>query len=129
MPIAYTIGVREVYFTIFSQRHAGDYRDGKIRMDCGVNSQRMLPEILIHELAHHLDDEELLSDRPEIRAEKKLGSKFMEDKYAQTNIGEYVAVGFEVYYFGVEPEKESLRKHNPALYSAIDEVHRKYSKM
>lgn len=129
VPIAYTRGVKDVYFTIFAHLHAGDYRDGQIRIDCGVNSHVMLPEILIHELAHHLDDEELISERPEIRKEKKEAAKYLEDKYARTNVSEYVAVGFEVFYFGSPPEKEQFRKHNPALHSAIAEIHEKYAKM
>lgn len=129
VPIAYTRGLKKIYFTIFSGRHVGDYVNGVVRIDARSENDFMLSEVMIHELAHHIDDEELISEIPAVRAEKKKASKYLEDKYAKKSISEYVAVCFEVFYFGSPPEIESLRKRNPAVYSAILRVHKKYSKM
>jgi hypothetical protein len=75
-----------------------------------------------------MDDRELISLRDNIIKEKKLKVKYVNDSYARKNVGEYVAVGFEIFYCGTKKEKRSLKKHNPKLYGVISRLHRKYKR-
>ncbi len=80
----------------------------------------------MHELAHHVDEEEGISDRPGLLEEKKKKARYLPDSYAKKNLLEYVAVGFEVYYCGTREEKRKMKRCNRKLYSIIQYIHRKY---
>ncbi|MHB8407978.1 MAG: anthrax toxin lethal factor-related metalloendopeptidase [Acidiferrobacterales bacterium] len=126
VPFQYTEGLNEVYFTLLRDNTCGDYINDKIRLSCDSVSQELMGQTLVHELAHHVDEQEDISERDEIKAEKKARAQYMEDKYCKKNAGEYVAVGFEVYYFGSPEEKKKMEIHNPVLFKTIKGIHRKY---
>jgi hypothetical protein len=127
VPIAYTNELKEIYFTFLRGRTAGDYLDGRIRLSCQKDIMRMMDRTLIHEIAHHLDDRENLSGEDNIMKEKKSSACELGDSYAKKNIGEYIAIGFEVFYFGTKQEKSKMRKDNPKLYTVIKNLHKRYS--
>lgn len=127
VPVAYTAELQDIYFTILTGPNAGDYdHDGKIRVSCSSAAGWAIERTFIHEIAHHVDDNEDVSSRPEIMAEKKTKAKHL-DSYAKKNSSEYVAIGFEIYYFGDKVERTRMRKKCKRLYWAIRTLHKKYS--
>lgn len=126
VPIAYTRQVKEIYFTVMRSRVHGDYSDDIVRLSCASDSLRMFERILLHELAHHLDKIEDLSGHEGILEEKMKRARFMPDRYARSSVDEYIAIGFETFYFGFAEDKKRLRKHNPRLYALIQKMHKKY---
>ena len=75
---------------------------------------------------NHVDTMEAISDDPNIIEEKRTHGKFMPDKYAMTNEKEYVAEGFELFYFGNKEEKKQMKINNKYLYGRIMKAHKKY---
>jgi hypothetical protein len=126
VPFAYTRELAEIYFTVLPGGKLGDYLDGQIRLSCGVDGIGVMDRTLVHELAHHVDELEELSERSSIVSEKRARAKFMSDVYSRTDVGEYVAVGFEVFYLGTPEQRSKMRTCNGRLYDAISRVHRKY---
>lgn len=126
VPISYTEDLAEIYFTHLKDKTYGDYADNKIRLSCCVSTTNELDRTLVHELGHHIDEREDISGRTSIIKEKRTCSKFIDDRYADKNIGEYVAVGFEIYYFGTKEVKAKFKKKNPKLFNVIRYLHRKY---
>lgn len=133
VPIAYTEGLKEIYFTLLPSYSkgrvtSGDYDAiGKIRLSCDTTSRDSFDRNLIHELAHHVDEMEGISDRESIIEEKRTSARHIPDAYARKDVSEYVAVGFEIYYFGTRTQRGELRRQNPKLYNVIRYIHRKYS--
>ncbi len=127
VPFSYADELEEIYFTILPGKH-GQYSPCEIQLSVTRDSRLALDRTLIHELGHHLDNVEDISERPSVIREKREGAKTMLDPYANTSVSEYVAVGFEVYYVGTRVERARMRRHNPKLYRIIADIHRKYSK-
>ncbi len=128
VPLSFTEGLEEIYFTYLRGGH-GYYLDGKIRMSCSPESVVCLDRTLVHELGHHVDEIEDLSNRQAIIDEKRLASRFMSDTYARKDVAEYVAVGFEMFYLGTPEQRAKMRKCNPKLYLAIQKIHRIYRRL
>lgn len=126
VPIRYSEEVKEIYFTHLKDSTHGDYNDGTIRLSCGHESRQIHEKTLVHELAHHIDAIENISDREHIIVEKRKKAGMLPDTYAKKNVGEYIAIGFEVYYFGSREERAKMRKRNPRLWNVIRYLHRKY---
>lgn len=126
VPLAYSDEIEEIYFTYLSSKFYADHLNGKIRLSCTYAAIEELEKNFVHELAHNMDDREFISIRDSIIKEKKLKVKYINDKYAKKNVGEYVAVGFEIFYFGTKKEKRSLKRHNSKLYNVILDLHKKY---
>lgn len=129
VPISFTDGLKEIYFTILGEydegRHlAGDYKDGVIRISTHAISRSDIPQTFVHELAHHVDIEYDISLKKKIIEEKPKAARFMPDRYARKDISEYVACGFEVFYFGTREQRGTFRKSNPRLYNVISYLHR-----
>lgn len=129
VPISYTEKIQEIYLTFLNGMH-GDYDSDKmrIRLSCDSESMKVIERTLVHEIAHHLDEFEELSHREDVIAEKKTRAKHLHVHGCKKNVDEYVASGFEIYYFGTSDERATMRKKNKMLYRAIARVHRKYSK-
>jgi len=124
VPPAYSHNLEEIYFTRLVDD--GDYSNGRIRISVYSRSWVVADKILVHELAHHVDDIENLTDNDMLLKEKKKKVKYMPDGYARKNVGEYLACGFEVYYCGTEKQKKTMKKKNPVLYKTIEKIHDKY---
>jgi hypothetical protein len=124
VPFAYAGKVKEIYFTLMPDH--GDHKDGLIRISYTNQSREILARILIHELAHNVDDEEGLSEREDIILEKKKKARYLPDRYARKNVDEYIAIGFETYYCGTPEQKRKMKRCNPRLFGAIRYLHRKY---
>lgn len=126
VPFSYTEELKEIYFTLLPGKTHGDYINGRIRLSCGHASSDIQPVTLVHELAHHIDELEDISGRESVAIEKKNKANMLQDKYAQKNISEYVAIGFEVYYFGDKKARAEMKKNNPKLWNTIKNLHSKY---
>ena len=128
VPLGYTKGLKEIRFTI--HRDSGTYMDGVIKLDSlrtwGPGCVDSVCQTFVHELGHHVDETEAISCDHELVKEKVKKSCKMPDSYAQKSASEYVAVGFEVFYFGDRKERSMMKKSNPKLYSIISRLHRKY---
>lgn len=129
VPFAFTKGLREIYFTVLrsldGETICGDYIDGRIRLSCGRHSIP-LHHILIHELGHHVDEIEGISDRPKVIGEKRYRAHMLGKDQATEDVGEYIAIGFEVFYFGGRGARAHLSRTNPHLYNVLRYMHRKY---
>ena len=128
VPIAYTEDLVEIYFTKLPGGDHGDYSSGRIRLAADKKTRDILDKVFVHELAHHLDDQEDVTSDDILCKEKKLKAKHMPDAYAKKNVGEYLAVGFEVYYLGSKKEKTKMRKMNPRLFKTIASLHRRFNR-
>lgn len=128
VPIKYTRDLRTIRFTKLPSGDLGNYAEGVIQLSVFKSSTVPISKVLVHELAHHLDDLEDIVSTPELIREKKNRAKFL-NKLAEKNVDEYFAIGFEVYYFGDKFAKRKLRKMHPVLYKKIAAVHRKYRRI
>ena len=129
VPVAYTKDLEEICFTRIPGGDHGDYLSGRIRIAGDLKTQPIMDKVFVHELAHHVDDQEDVTSDERLTKEKRRAAKHMADTYAKKNTGEYLAVGFEVYYLGTKEEKKKMRSKNPRLYRTIAELHRKFSRM
>ena len=128
VPPAYLAELEEIRFTRLRNRDHGDYFAGRIRLSVSKESWPNVDRTLIHELAHHVDDLDEITLDDRLDAERKRNGHHMPDQYARRNVGEYLAVGFEVYYLGTKEEKSRMRKMNPLLFRTIRNIHRRYQK-
>lgn len=128
IPISYTTGLKLIKLTILKQG-VGFYRNGEIFLSCSSSEELHLPEVFIHEIGHHVDHLEAISDDPQIVVEKRKRARFMSDKYARKNVNEYVAEGFTTYYFGTGDEISKMKEMNTKLYNRIKQAHNKYTKI
>lgn len=127
IPLKYTSGLKEIYMTqLYRYGKHGDYLENHMRLSCGPNDKEYLPKTFVHELAHHVDDREGIRLDEAVISEYKKHWRSLGDKYARKNVGEYVAIGFEIFYCGTKGEKSRLRKKNPRLYKAIRKTHLEY---
>lgn len=128
VPLRYTLGLDEVYFTVLRGESVGWHFDGKIIVD--VSSQWTLDDLvktLIHELGHHVDEQEDISSHGHLTVERIKSVKLLAEKRTNTNDdAEYLAAGFEEYYAGGPKGRRSLRRHHPRLYWTISRIDRIY---
>ena len=127
VPIAYTNELEELYFTRIGSDH-GEYCSGKIKIASDQKTKDIMDKVLVHELAHHVDDQEDITSDDKLIEEKKTHGKYMPDRYARKNIYEYFAVGFEIYYLGTDIQKKKMKRINPRLYKLIHRVHKRFSR-
>lgn len=125
VPPAFTENLEVIEITILKGL-LGDYLNGRLRLSSTAEARKNLGKVFVHELGHHIDDEEEISEDEKIKQEKKKAAKFMSDAYAKKSVGEYVAVGFEVYYYGTKEEKAKMKKKNPVLYRKIASIHEQF---
>lgn len=128
VPISFTMGLKEIYFTRLHGTH-GDYRGGILRLSTDKRSWEIADVVLVHELAHHLDEVLGITKNKRLIEEKVTRSQHMPDGYAQKNTGEYLACGFEVYYCGEPKARVKMKKKNPFLYRTIETIHQKFSRL
>lgn len=125
-PIEYSYGLQEIYFTYLKDNLDGDYcPSGKIRVSC-VRSQRdSAHETLIHEIAHHVDQEECMTDDNSLITEWRENS----DGFIHVDIhkepSEYVAIGFEKFYVSNHSSGNITKESHPVLWGRINEIHLK----
>jgi len=122
VPLSYTKGVHSIKFTRIPAGRLGTYALGKIHVSVFANCEIPLAKLIVHELAHHLDDMEDVVSDPKLMHEKKKKAKYL-DPYARKNVDEYFAVGVEEYYFG---DRKKLSKNCPVLHKKISQLHHKY---
>jgi hypothetical protein len=132
VPIGYTRDLESIYFTLLPPVSGalimGDYFGNNIRLSYHVMNRNSIARTFIHELGHHVDDMEAISEEFHISHERKNKKKFMKNEAAKDSDSEYVAVGFEIFYFGSDKEKKLLKRHNRKLFDAISDVHEKYKR-
>ena len=126
VPIAYTDGIKEIYLTYLKGKLEGDLKrkERKIRIGCNNAFLNTLHETLIHELGHHVDDREDISDRNDfVREWKKLSGSFAQyDMQSQPD--EYFAHAFTEYYVN----RRGMAQRYPLMYRYSKQIHDKYSK-
>lgn len=125
VPLALTDGVTEIYFTILCNENVGNYSKGVISISYCRVGRKLAWKTLVHELAHHIDESEGISDGPEFIQEFRSRSHLLVDDYARELPREYLAVGFETFYFGMKWERRRMRKRNPLLWRTISSIHRR----
>lgn len=123
-PLGYTSELEEIRFT-WVKNCGGYYLDNKVWVAPHIDRALMVSN-LIHEIGHHVEEMEDLTERESLIREKKERGHLIDDTYSQKNIYEYIACGFQVYYCGTTLQKKNLRKNNPKLYNVINWLHRKY---
>lgn len=104
----------------------GDYCDGRIRLSCSSFYWEEIVRTLIHEIGHHVDDMEDISSEENLQEEFDQVGKTMFYQVGRKNVGEYLAVGFEIFYSGNKAEKRLLKDKHPALWKAVGKVHRRF---
>lgn len=125
VPFGFTEGLREIYFTYLPSSR-GDYEAGHVRLSCDAGS-KVLDTTLVHELGHHLDVIEGISTRLKVVQEYMMTRKLVAPAGGTSDdCEEYVAIGFELFYFGKRGTKTRLKKENPKLYNVIRYLHDKY---
>lgn len=132
VPETFTRGLNEIYFTVLRGKSVGWHFDDQIIVD--VSSQWTLDEIvktLIHELGHHVDEQDNISRIGHLTEERLTrGAKLEELKRFRTNAldddEEYLASGFEQFYAGGREGRSHLRRSNPKLYHTISRIDRIY---
>lgn len=123
VPAAYTRDIDLVLFTML-KGDCGDYLNGRVRISSNAETREIIAKVFVHEIAHHVDDMYDVTEDEKITKEKKMKAKYIDDPYAKKNVGEYFAVGFEVFYCGTKKEKAKMRKKNPVLYRKIAFLHK-----
>lgn len=126
VPLGFTRGLREIRFT--RMRDYGTYLNGVLKLDVGryVGSSVHVCQTFVHEIGHHVDELEAISDDPRVIREKRHGWRHLPDPYAEKNVGEYVGVGFETFYYGKPDERREMRERCRFLHLRIAQAHRKY---
>lgn len=127
VPVQYTFGLNEIYFTRMSED--GDYYKSRLRICVHHRSWVTADRTLVHELAHHLEDVVGASKDPELAKEKETSVQHMPDGYARKSISEYLACGFEVYYCGDSKQRQKMKLKNPILFNTIRRLHRRFSRL
>lgn len=123
IPSSFAFALEEVYFTRLRNRDHGDYLKGRIRLSSNAVTQSIMGQVIVHELAHHVDELFCLSSDEKLVKEKKLRWKYLPDPYAKKDVSEYLAVGFETYYCGSLRQRVEMKQKNPVLYEIISSTH------
>lgn len=124
VPLGYSDGVKLIRFTYLKSGLEGDYCNGFIRISCNNAYKDTLHTTMIHELAHHVDFQNGIYEKKNIKKEwKKKRNRFVHINIRKEPC-EYVAIGFEKFY----TEKKLLKKEHIELYKEINKIHRKYKR-
>jgi hypothetical protein len=127
VPLSYSEGISEIRFTRLRGVDEGWYQDSQIMLHAYTRSSvDQLVRTLVHELGHHVDSHEGMSEQDWVLKEKKERADHLFNNYAKKNVCEYIASGFEVFYCGTKDERERMKKMNPFLFGIIRMVHKKY---
>ena len=126
VPIGYAHGLKRISITPIDSCDDGLYHNDRIKVSCRDDVSRDLCQVLAHELAHHLHDHKAIEVSSSLRREFRRRARFLPDSYARESVYEYVAVGFEVYYFANEKTRSRMRTKNPVLYSLIKKTHKQH---
>lgn len=129
VPIALIRGLRLIEFKRTLNNH-GYYRieDRTIRISNDITTLSILPDIFVHEVAHHVDYMKGVTKIFNFTEERKEAGKYLYEKYSAKSNIEYLARGFELYYCGNVAEKYFLRMKNPLLFEAISSINEEYRK-
>lgn len=130
VPKSYTAKLDEIYLTYLKNDTLGLYSDCCITLSCCKVAIGSMERTLIHEIGHHIDYMNDISSSNELYEEWELchpyvyvdDEPFNSDKY----ITEYVALGFEKYYFG---DIKDMVRTTPVLFKEINKIHNKYRKL
>ncbi len=128
VPFSYTEYLREIYFTFLPNKR-GDYEPGYIRLSSCMDDLNVLATTMVHELGHHIDELEGIYKRPKLIEEfKNKKIKTEATNLISEDIHEYIAIGFELFYFGKHGAKQKMKQENYKLYNCIKYLHYKYTK-
>lgn len=132
LPFAYSDQVREIYFTILPIRknlaiHGRYiYTSNSIIVSCNSRNSEPMINTIVHEIGHHIDSVECISEYEGIRSEYSTGAQHLPDPGALKNVDEYVAFGFETFYLGTSVDRRKMRHLNPILWRMLSLIHRVY---
>ena len=125
VPISYSDGVEEIYFTYLKYGLSGDYSYwiDSIRISCNNGIDPC--STLIHELGHHMDFRNDLADKDVIKEEWiRLSGSFERENVSIKHDGdEYFAECFEKYY----TNRKKIKNDHPVLFKYMKKIHNKFS--
>lgn len=120
-PVKYTEGLDRIYFTVLTGDARGYYEDNKIWIDVSQNGIDEVLETFVHEVSHHMEDQENIAHG--LHTERMKKQLKWKDKFSHKSDDEYMALGFEQFYSESLNTKKRLRKTNPVLYGTIRALH------
>jgi len=80
---------------------------------------------LVHELGHHIDYRDGLTSRHIVEEKVRVSHRF--HRHATKNVAEYIAFGFENFYFENIMSKSKMRTLMPRLFKLISQTHDRLS--
>ena len=123
-PSRYAEGLERIHFSILPSA-GGYYEDGRIWVDVSPVGTSWVFENIIHEIGHHVDEQEgissLMHGLPVGRRRFYLGERLSKNSHE-----EYFAIGFQKFYSDDPRDKERLRQRNPEMYRLIRKLHSEY---
>ena len=126
-PIGYTEALEEIYFTYLKRGLEGDYAGwpGTIRISCNNTNLSHLHEILIHEIAHHIDARECVSTEKDLVGEWMVKSGSFIHSDIKRESCEYFAIGFEKFYTPDHSSGNITEDSHPVLWHSLSQIHSK----
>lgn len=125
-PLQFTEGIRIINFTYIRRKnYLGQYGDDEVEVD--IKKCRSLDDIVssfVHEVGHHVDSEEDMSDG--LAPERRKHAKKVMDPYAGKDDSEYFARGFEWFYTGGPNCRRAIRRGCKQLYRRILRLHKTF---
>lgn len=127
-PLAYADGLEVIRFTTLTGSNRGWYLDGEATIDVSRGGASCVLETFVHEVGHHVDEEEGASQG--LDEERRKGARFLRSLGASDNAREseeeYLAAGFELFYSEDPKKRARLRARNPKLYRTIGRLDRQF---
>ena len=124
VPFRYTNGLKCINFTILKGPVGGYYYSDQIDIHASSETKDHLDRFLVHEVGHHVDDQEVASDG--LESELKRHWRKLHVRISSKTEDEYLASGFEKFYAMGSAARKEMAKTNPKLYSTIMRLHRSY---
>ena len=135
-PISYTDGLEEINFTYLKYGLEGDYccYDKRVRVGCNKKMIDRIHQIFVHEVGHHIDEQEGFSDTQMLKDEYDLAPGILSADFGlhfdpepggldgDERYSEYFALGFELFY---SHDCGLNRSNYPVLYDLIEEHHKR----
>lgn len=134
-PISYTDGLSEIYFTYLKRGLEGDYtfNDRRVRIGCNKKFLSRVHQIFVHEVGHHIDEQEGFSDLQMLKDEYDATPEALFESLSlcfdaepgglegDGKYSEYFALGFELFY---SHDCGLSELDYPVLHTIISEYHK-----
>lgn len=125
-PFRFTEGLERIHFSILTGDAGGYYVDNMIWVDVSKKLQDHTLETFVHEVGHHVDEQEDVA--PFLHKERLKKYRHLHETWSKHSDDEYLALGFGKFYSEDPADRRRLRAKNPLLYSAIRALHSDFSR-